>query len=109
MLQDQGSYFCLKYRRPLTTAAIPEEASNGSRRYDTKVSRAEAMALKGLGTLGRDGSRAVVSRSSHTVRVDRPGLCKDSVRAVWWSKSSRCESMMGGFLRRGGSVWYGPV
>lgn len=59
----------MKYRRPLITAAIPEEARSGSRKYDMKVSRAEAIAIRGLGMLGRDESRVVMAQeSSHMKR-----------------------------------------
>lgn len=37
------TYFCLKYRSPLQSAAMPDEASRGIRKYDTKVSRAVPM------------------------------------------------------------------
>ena len=37
------TYFCLKYRRPLHSAASPEEASSGIRKYDTNVSSAAPM------------------------------------------------------------------
>jgi hypothetical protein len=39
------TYFCLKYRRPLQSAASPEEASSGIRKYDTSVSSAVPMVI----------------------------------------------------------------
>lgn len=105
MIQDQRTYFCLKYKRPLTTAAIPEEASKGSRRYDTKVSRAEAMAIKGLGTLGRDSSRAVVSRSSH---AEGEWIGRVCVRMVCVQSGGQCRlgaDQWAACYARGVSVW----
>jgi hypothetical protein len=39
------AYFCLKYRRLLQMAAIPDDAMSGSRKYDTNESKAEVMVV----------------------------------------------------------------
>ena len=44
MTNRNDAYFCLKYRRPLSTAANPDDASTGTRRYERKACIAEDMA-----------------------------------------------------------------
>jgi hypothetical protein len=49
------AYFCLKYKRLLQRAAMPEDAISGSRRYDTNESKAEVMVVDLVWGICREG------------------------------------------------------